>query len=546
MRLFYSPSRPSVTPARRPLSFRPRLEVLEGRDVPSAGPLDTTFGAGGSVTTLLGSGSFAYATALQADGKILAGGTATAANNTGQFALARYTPSGSLDTTFGSGGKVTTNIDRSSRAAALVVQPGDGKIVLGGTAGSHFGLARYTTGGSLDNTFSSKGIKTTTFPGSLGDDEIQALAIQPDGKILAAGTSKQNNPANGNYPQWEFALARYNSNSSLDASFGSGGTVLTNLGSSQTALNAVALQPDGKIVVAGSVSNVGAGNTFTVARYNSNGSLDTGFGGTGLVYVSLNLHGRANSVVIQPDAKIVAAGWVSTRDASGYWQPEQWALVRCNPDGSLDGTFGAGGEVTVSVVPGSGVSDSAYGVALQPNGKLVVAGTHNDSRSPASFALGRFNADGSLDTTFYGTGLLTTTIGTSADARGVLIQPADGKIVVAGGATVNGVSNFAVARYLAADPAIGSFTASSYTVTAGSSLTLTASNITDTNPNGTITQVALYLNGSLLGYGTQSSPGVWTFTFTVSLAPGSYTLTAQAQDNYGLLSDPFALTLTVQ
>jgi uncharacterized delta-60 repeat protein len=529
--------------AARPACFRPRLEALEDRCLPSSGSLDPTFGSGGIITTAVGTSSFAYATALQSDGKVLAAGSSSSRAGS-LFALARYTTSGSLDTTFGSGGKVTTKV-AGSGADALAVQT-DGKIVLGGTAG--FGLARYTTSGSLDTTFGSKGIKTTTFPGSLGDDEIQALVIQSDGKILAAGTSKQNNPADGNYPQGEFALARYNSNGSLDTSFGSGGTVLTNFGSSQTALNAVALQPDGKIVVAGSVSvsNVGVGYTFTVARYNSNGTLDTSFGGTGVVYVSPDMLGQAHGVVIQPDARIVAVGRLAMRDASGYWQPRQWALARLNPDGSLDGTFGTGGEVTVSVVPGSGVSDEAFGVTLQSNGKLVVAGTHNIVSNSESFALGRFNADGSLDTTFYGTGLLTTTIGTSSEARGVLIQPADGKVVVAGGATVNGVSNFAVARYLAGDPAIGSFTASAYTVTAGSSVTLTASNITDANPNSSITQVAFYLNGSLLDYGTQSSPGVWTFTFTVSVAPGSYTLTAQAQDSYGLLSDPFVLTLTVQ
>jgi uncharacterized delta-60 repeat protein len=526
---------------------------LEDRCLPSSGPLDPTFGSGGIVTTAIGtssSNSFASAAAFQSDGKVLAAGSSSSKAGS-LFALARYTTTGSLDSTFGSGGKVTTKV-AGGGADAIAVQS-DGKIVLGGTAG--FGLARYTTTGSLDTTFGSRGIKTTTFPGSLGDDEVQALAIQSDRKILAAGTSEQNNPAVGNFPQWEFALARYNANGSLDTAFGSGGIVLTSFSNNapygtgvEAHINAAALQSDGKIVVAGSVNNgvVGVGSTFTVARYNANGTLDTTFGGTGVVYVSTNGHGQANGVVIQPDAKVVVAGWVSTRDASGFWGPWQWALVRCSPDGSLDGTFGTGGEVTVSVVPGSGVSDSAYGLALQSNGKLVVAGTHNYASSQATFALGRFNADGSPDTTFNSTGFLTTAIGSSSDARSVVIQQSDGKAVVVGGTTVNGVSTFALARYLTADPHIGSFTASPNPIAAGSSVTLTASNITDTNPNSTITQVAFYVNGSLLGYGTQSSPGVWTFTFTVSLAPGSYTLTAQAQDNYGLFSDPFALALTVQ
>jgi hypothetical protein len=186
-----------------------------------------------------------------------------------------------------------------------------------------------------------------------------------------------------------------------------------------------------------------------------------------------------------------------------------------------------------------------------------VAGTHNYASNSASYALGRFNPDGSPDTTFNGTGLLTTTIGTSADARGVLIQPADGKVVVVGGATVNGVSDFALARYLTAGPQVGSFTASPDPVSAGGSVTLTASNLTDGNPSSSITQVAFYLDSNgdgklepgtdtLLGYATQTSPGMWTFSFTVSMPPGTDTLFARAEDNYGLFSNPFALTLIVQ
>jgi uncharacterized delta-60 repeat protein len=549
--------------ARRPAAqSSPRVEALEARCLFSAGPLDPTFGSGGIVTSVLGSGSFAYATALQSDGKILAAGQATVAKGN-QFALARYTTNGSLDSTFGSGGKVTTKVAGGS-ARALAIQPGDGKIVLGGDAS--FGLARYTTGGSLDTSFGSRGIKTIAFPGSLGDDEVEALAIQADGKILAAGTSEQNNPAVGNFPQWEFALARYNANGSLDTSFGSGGTVLTNFGNNapygadvQAYINAIALQPDGKIVVAGSVNNgvVGVGGTFTVARYNVNGTLDTTFGpaGTGVVYVSTNLLGGANSVAIQSDGRIIAAGGLGTR-----FSPGQWALVRFNANGSLDGTFGSGGEVTVTVVPGSGAADSAFGVALLAGGKIVVAGTHDVAHNfnQTCFTLGRFNSDGSLDTTFNGTGLVTTSIGTAADGRGVLIQPIDGKVVVAGGASVNGVSSFALARYLANGPQIGSFTASPNPVPAGNTLTLTVQSITDPNPSANITQVGLYADSNgdgklepgsdtLLGYATQTSPGVWTFTFaTTGWAPGNYTLFAQAEDNYGLFSDPLALLLTVQ
>jgi uncharacterized delta-60 repeat protein len=553
--LFRKPRR--KVPA-RPARFRPRLEALEDRCLPSSGPLDPTFGSGGTATSLLGTSSIAYATALQSDGKILAAAQATVAQ-ANQFALARYTTTGSLDSTFGSGGRVTTKVGNGGFAYALAVQPGDGKIVLGGygsfrNTGWDFALARYNTGGSLDTSFGSRGLSTTDLGGA--NEEVDALAIQSDGKILAAGDS-------GNSGAWEWALARYTSNGGLDASFGSGGTVRSAFGG-HAEINGMALQSDGKIIVAGYVSLAGLdGQQFTVARYNVNGSLDTTFGAnhTGLVSLqplAARHPDRAYGVVIQSDGKIVAAGQLAAPSGANF----EWALARLNSDGTLDGTFGSGGVVTQEIVAGAGVNDVAYAVKLQVDGKLVVAGTHDaDNRSgQEAFALGRFNPDGSLDTTFHGTGLVTTMVGTGSDARGVLIQPADGKIVVAGGAIVNGAWNFAVARYVATDPRIGSFTASPDPVATGSNVTLTASNITDTNPGGSITQVAFYLDSNgdgklepgsdtLLGTATQSSPGIWVLTFstaTAGLAPGTYTLFAQAEDNYGLFSDPFALALTVQ
>jgi uncharacterized delta-60 repeat protein len=185
-------------------------------------------------------------------------------------------------------------------------------------------------------------------------------------------------------------------------------------------------------------------------------------------------------------------------------------------------------------------------LALQSDGKIVAAGQIGVSQ----FELGRFNVNGSLDTTFNGTGLITTPIGSNSVARGVVIQN-DGKIITAGSAD----NAFAVVRYLAPAPQSGSFTANPNPAAAGSSVTLTASNITDGNPNSSITQVAFYLDSNgdgvlepgtdtLLGYGTQSG-GAWAFPFTAGLAPGSYTLFAQAKDSYGVFGDPYALTLQV-
>jgi hypothetical protein len=200
--------------------------------------------------------------------------------------------------------------------------------------------------------------------------------------------------------------------------------------------------------------------------------------------------------------------------------------------------------------------DVAEGAALQPNGQIVVVG----GSFFAGFELGVYNPNGSVDTSFGSGGFVSqpgfTGFGGFEDyGSGVVIQP-DGKIVTATSANAgksggtNYGATFMLARYDPSAAQIGSFTASPNPVTAGSSTTLTASNIALADPGSTITQVAFYvqLNGSntLLGYGTQTSPGVWTFNYTVSLAPGSYTLLAQAEDSDGVFSDPLALTLTVQ
>jgi hypothetical protein len=181
---------------------------------------------------------------------------------------------------------------------------------------------------------------------------------------------------------------------------------------------------------------------------------------------------------------------------------------------------------------------------LAADGKPIVAG---------GSLLARYNPDGSPDGTF-GTGGMVTT--TAADFWGVALQP-NGDIVTVG-RTSGPIStaDFLVARFLPSAPQIGSFTASPNPVTSGSSETLTASNITDGNPNSTVTQVAFYLDSNgdgklepgtdtLLGYATQTSPGVWTFSFTVNLAPGTYTLFSQAEDGYGAFGDPHALSWTV-
>jgi uncharacterized delta-60 repeat protein len=536
MRLFGShKSRSTTSSRRRSSSFRPHLEALEDRCVPSApGTLDTSFGSGGIVTTSLGKSStdIAFAAAVQSDGKIVAAGTSST-SSANYLDVARYNPNGTLDSSFGSGGKVQTKFSFSDYEGSLVIQP-DGKILVGYTVNGDFELVRYNPNGTLDKTFNGTGEVSTAFPpNAAGLIGVALESVNGVTEIVAAG---HNTFSDGHFG---IALARYNLNGNLDTTFGSGGKVVTDLGY-DIDLWGLAIQGDGNIVVAGSNNS---SSTYLVARYGSSGNLDPTFGNGGVATGAVS--GYAGAVLVQPDGKIVAGGaYYSSHQQAG------WALERLNSDGSLDTTFGTGG-----VVDGPFTIARIHGLALQANGKLVAAGTGG-----SGFDLARYNSDGSPDTTFGTNGQVITTINGGSASLALTLQ-ADGKIIAAGDApksTTNSNHEFALARYWGDPvPVIGSFTANHNPVTSGSNLTLTASNLTDANTSSSITQVAFYVDSStgngkldtsdtLLGYATQTSPGVWTFTFTVNLTAGTYTLFAQAEDSLGIFSYTDTLTLTVQ
>jgi uncharacterized delta-60 repeat protein len=498
---------------------------------------------------------------IQPDGKIVVTGEAN--SSTGRnFVVARYNTNGSLDTSFGTGGTAQASFASFNSGSPLypaddyagaALQP-DGKIVMAGWdrfnviskkkvvgVQGAFILARFTTSGTLDPTFGTGGEVATTFPNIPTGTMVYGeggVVVTSAGKIVMAGDAGS-----------DFILVRYNPNGSLDTTFGSGGEVFSSFPQFPSiGARALLQQPDGKLIVVGD-TNGAAPNDWVLARYNANGSPDTSFGNQGVVVTPLS--GEVGSgatgggaAALYPiastpnDGKIVVVG---SDDATGTWQ-----FARYNANGSLDSTFGTGGEV-VTQISGASVS-----VALDANGRPVVAGFG------AAAELARFNLDGTPDTSFGSGGLVTVPVGSGSQGRGVAIYPSTGadtadygKIVVVGNTGTGSNSHFLVARYLPSLPEIGSFTASASTVTAGSSLTLTASDITDGNPNSTVTQVTFYYfdsggNKVTLGTGTQTSPGVWTFSFTVNLAAGSYTLYAQATDSYGALGDPVALALTVQ
>jgi uncharacterized delta-60 repeat protein len=382
-----------------------------------AGELDPTFDGDGRVTTSFGSSSTANGIAVQADGKIVAAGTTGFPSD---FAVARYNPDGSLDPSFDGDGKAVTDFGGNEGATGIAIQA-DGQIVAAGVSNDNFALARYNPNGTLDTSFDGDGKLVTDFGGS---DVARAVAIQADGRIVAAGTS----PA---FPETNFALARYNPDGSLDSGFDGDGKLVTDFGSYDLA-NGVAIQGDGKIVVAG-----GNNDDFALVRYNPDGTLDSGFDGDGKLLTDFGGFELARAIAIQADGKIAAAGWTQGNPTFFY----DFALARYNPDGSLDTSFDSDGKVIAN--PG-GADDLAYAVAVQAGGKIVAAGASGDNEEASStFALARFDPDGSLDPTFGSAGAVFTGFpGPSSAAHAVAIQP-DGKIVAAGEA-----SDFALARYL--------------------------------------------------------------------------------------------------
>ncbi|NLX05086.1 MAG: DUF4347 domain-containing protein, partial [Phycisphaerae bacterium] len=334
---------------------------------------------------------------------------------------------------FGTGGNgiVTTPVGSGADTASTLAVQADGKLLAAGGGSGDFGLARYSADGFLDTTFSGDGVLTTAI--SPNTDIAYSMAIQADGKIVAAGYSY-----NGSND--DFALVRYNSDGSLDTTFSGDGIVTTGFGgSSADQVKSVAIQADGKIVVAG-YSNLGGTNDFALARYNTDGSLDTSFSGDGLLTTAIGTGAdAAYGMAIQADGKIVAAGY--SYNGSNY----DFALVRYNTDGSLDTTFSGDGIVTTGF--GGSSADQVQSMAIQADGKIVVGGSSNLSGSD-DFAVARYNTDGSLDITFSGDGLLTTDCGGVLDQLKSIAIQSDGKIVAVGNSmSASLVYDIALARY---------------------------------------------------------------------------------------------------
>jgi uncharacterized delta-60 repeat protein len=405
-----------------------------------AGALDTSFATNGKAVTGLGADDYAEAMAVQPDGKLVVAGHANMGGTTGtDFVLVRYLRDGAIDTTFGTGGKVSTDIDGGSDQAFAVALQADGKIVVAGSndvspKGKSFALVRYNADGSLDATFGTGGKVVTSFGSQ--SDTAYAVVVQPDGRIVAGGHT--NTATRG----VDFALARYQANGALDASFGANGQVVMPIhaGNSRDSIYALALQTTGgelKIVAAG-----GEGD-FTVARFNANGSIDAGFGiGQGLDAVFGTVIGAARAVIVTPDNKIVVSGHAD----------HDFAVLQLSEDGIADAGFGGTGRVVTKVSTTNW--DEAHAVVRQADGKIVVGGwVYAGNSSSGDFVVVRYNTDGTLDAGF-GTGGITITAvapGTKADEGRALVLQSDERVptvrsLLAGSAN-DANQDFAVTRY---------------------------------------------------------------------------------------------------
>jgi len=447
------------------------------------GSLDSSFGENGIVTTdFNNSGDAAYSIALQEDKIVVAGSTYNYEDYESDFALARYTADGVLDTSFGKNGKVTTDFSFEDNYANSIAIKGDmiivggytsyfgdnsyislarytangrlkatvttetnynhafsmvlqgDRIILGGYAVNdkgniNFSLIRYTAALKLDSTFGKNGIVTTI------NGEAYSIALQGD-KIIAAGTT-------GHYTG-DFAIARYTADGKLDATFGKNGKITTDFNGYEDRVNSIAIQGD-KIIAAGYAYQGTTNNDYALARYTADGRLDASFGKGGKLTDGFPAsQAFFTSTVIQGD-KIIAAGYAFNANNN-----TDFALARFTADGKLDLSFGENGKVTTDF---RSASDYANAIALQGD-KIVVGGY--TYRYPDNlinykiFALARYTADGRLDSSFGVNGIVTTDFNSNDAAINSITLQGD-KIVVAGytGDDIFDNTDFALARYTA-------------------------------------------------------------------------------------------------
>jgi len=373
-----------------------------------------------------GTDDTAYAAAVDGAGNVVMAG----ATSTGKSVLASITRTGQLNPAFGPDGFVLYDFSTSTDAWLALVHMSDGRYVgcgvyfnTQGTA-NDFIVARFLGDGSLDGTFNGTGYAVTPFllsgPGGDLFDQCNAVAVDSDGSIVAAGVTDADGPPH-------VALARYTADGALDGGFGSGGLLDINAGASTNAsseAHALLIQPDGKLLVAGYASGT-SNSDFLVMRLHADGTFDTTFGTNGIVRTPIGTgEDIGNAMVLQPDGRIVVAGTAVITD-----NRHDFAIARYTNTGALDPTFGSGGFTTTPVGPGD---DVAYALTQMPWGRFVAAGSERISTSAGGtdLALVSYNADGTLDRFFGELGIVKLNVSagsTANDAVYALANDIDGE-----------------------------------------------------------------------------------------------------------------------
>jgi uncharacterized delta-60 repeat protein len=401
--------------------------------VAAPGDLDTTFGTGGQVTTSFSTGiDEGYSVAQQGDGKIVVAGY-TETSTGYAFAVARYQADGSLDRGFGGTGKVVTHVGPDQSVGNAVAVQADGKIVVAGYsqtgATQNFAVVRYTSTGELDPTFNGTGMAIT--PLGVGSSSALAVTVQADGKIVATGFSSGG-------PSFGIVVVRYTSTGALDTTFDADGIAGTFTGTGNAFAYSVKVQADGKILVGGS-ADTGSKFDFVLIRYNDDGTLDTSFDSDGIVTTSIGTDAdTGRSVAIQNDGKLVLAGFTQSSSNTNI------AVARYTTTGALDSSFNGTGVVQASFGVGD---DFGITVALQSDGKILVGANAGTATTDVNFGVVRLTSTGALDPSFHGAGYAATPFGTSVEAVGGMVVQHDGRIVVVGSSDNGSGPDFALARY---------------------------------------------------------------------------------------------------
>lgn len=382
------------------------------------GTLDPTFNGNGRVlATFNVFDSAVHSMLLQPDGKIIAGGTVSNHGLFSQFALARFDSSGKLDPTFGTAGLVIGNFSTGKISLNSALLQSSGMIVTGGIVyndylDSQFVMTRFDSNGNFDNSFGTDGLVLRNFL------NVKSIIAQSDEKILVAGFSI----ADSNR---DFVLLRFNPDGSVDNGFGTNGVVTTSIGAKDFAHD-ITIQSDGKIVLVGAVQNISGEyhSDFAIVRYFDDGNLDTSFGSNGIKIIDIDDMDEAQSVKMQSDDKIVFSGWSSS--ISG--QTTSFQVIRLFPNGDIDTAFGESGVFSSPIR----FSSHEQLIQFQEDAKILVVGAVSTT-SAYDIAMIRLQPNGAPDTTFGTNGVVVTTDGpeTSSQANCVLIQP-DGKILIGG------------------------------------------------------------------------------------------------------------------